>query len=480
MLYLTVFVASLVVVVSGQLRFGFLGHDDYMIPEGITKTLKYGILNDARYPLNTLGIDVELDVSSPKNRITVKPEKLRFLPGEHRFFNVDILVEDNRLELINSAVTCNSKITFQFTNGSRILQPSLQQPFKFALIDASNLVSFGFLGYSGQPITIGETNEIMFGNYGPSFPLGVEELQFNIEISSVGRQIHVYPNTLIFSPSSPNTQTITVLIERNNKNGIDTRVTFSATVLKVYDEGKVEKTLTNQPTITATVDDKSIDPFIIQTVRGEDSMGRSSYYDICYDFQSRMGERLEFLSDLILGFSAVCEFRDNYHIERIFVKTRQGTIVITRNKFISVNGESFSWSDLNEQIIGHDPLVIVQSDGEKITIKTTSGDRKLALDIVRVNDDITTSHLNIIIQQTTSGIDLDKFNGGIFGIAANNNYKFIRPVQGDDGTIVIVNNEVITSSLKTLKNSKKKCISLALDDLVDVRVVTVSSGMKLR
>lgn len=477
MLCVTVFVASLVVVVSGQLQFGFIGHNDYMVPEGVTKTLKYGILNNARYPFNTLSIDVLLDVSSPKNKLTVKPEKLRFLPGEHRFFNVDILVEDNGLDITDSTVTFNAKVTSQHTNGSRILQPSLQEPFIFALIDASNLVSFGFLGYSGQPINLGQETDVIFGNYGPYFPHDVKEIQANLEVTSIGRKIQVFPNTLIFSRTSPSTQTVSIVVEKSNQRGIDTRVTFSTTIMKIGNDGRVEKTLSNQPSISASVNDKSVDAFIVQTVRGEDGLGRSTFYDICYNFQSRMGERLEFLSDLILGFSAVCEFRDNHHIERIFIKTRLGTIIITFNKIILVNGESFSWSDLNEQRIGYDPLVIVHSNGEKISIKVTSGERKLALNIVKI-DDITASHLNLIIQKTSSfGTELDKFNGGIFGLAANNNYKFIRPVQGDDGIIVVVNNEVVTSGLKELKSSSSKCISLALDDLVDVRVVTISSGI---
>ncbi|CAD5121538.1 unnamed protein product [Dimorphilus gyrociliatus] len=470
MLYLTVFVASLVMMACGHVQLGFIGHIDEAIPEGVTKTMKFGFLNNVRFPEDTLGIDVALSFTSPKSIISAKPEKIRFLPGEHRYFNIDVLAEDNGI-IQDSIVGCTFSIFFRFTNGSRAVQPFEQEPINFSLIDSSKLVSFGFLGYSGQPLTVGQKTDFLFGNYG-SFPTGVSEVMVKIEVTSLGRHIKITPETLTFTRSSSSTQTLTIVVEKCYEKEIDKRVAFSSSIRITDNQGNTETTLSTQPTIFASIHDTSQDPFIMQTVRGEDENGRSSYENICYEFKSEMGERLEFLNDLLLGFSAVCEFRDSYHIERIFVKTRLGTIVISVRNIILTSGMISTWEDLIEQKLGLDPFVVIQTYGDRVSIKAKSGERKLVVDIERINDSVVKSHLNLIIQQTSKGNELDKFNGGIFGIAANNNYKFLRPVQGDEGTIVIVNDQVVSATLKKYNKSESKCFSLSLDDIVDIRVVS--------
>lgn len=212
------------------------------------------------------------------------------------------------------------------------------------------------------------------------------------------------------------------------------------------------------------------DPHFFQLVRGTDESGKTVRENICYDLIGAADDIYELLTDSILKSSVSCKLRDDYYMGQIRIETPTN-VFLADTEYVSIKGKfRRSWNDIQKFEEGMNPLFSVESMENTVVVAYKEGGRKMAVRIEReVQAERGKNYLNLFIEETTesAGVIFDKNHGGLFGVAANNEYHFTRPVQ-ENGNMaeVLINNRKVEAYYQTSSTAKAKCYLLNLEDVI--------------
>ncbi|CAD5121192.1 DgyrCDS9727 [Dimorphilus gyrociliatus] len=206
---------------------------------------------------------------------------------------------------------------------------------------------------------------------------------------------------------------------------------------------------------------------IQQFVKGYNENGEEVHEKICYDIYGEHGDVFEFVTDSLLGVSAYFEIREEYHVGRIFIITRQGSIEINRDFITGPENFHQTWGQVKRIEVGTDFKLVIDLN-KKLLIKVEDEGRVLALVIIKEEKSFEKSHLNIAVEETTPNQKiLDEFQGGLLGSAANNVYHFNKSVQRgrESVTKVKINQRPVASKLQLI-NDNEECHLINIEDII--------------
>lgn len=154
----------------------------------------------------------------------------------------------------------------------------------------------------------------------------------------------------------------------------------------------------------------------------------------------------------------------------IRIKTPFDLFIATTDT-ISLEGHfTRSWNDIQKYEMGQNPLISVESIDGKVQVVYKENNRKIAIRVERVmQEERGKNYLNFFIEETSQKGDVvfDKYHGGLFGVAANNNYTFISPVQEEGGMAnVILNGRKVNAFRQNSPTTNVECYLLNIDDVV--------------
>lgn len=173
---------------------------------------------------------------------------------------------------------------------------------------------------------------------------------------------------------------------------------------------------------------------------------------------------------MFLDLTVLCELRDDYYIGQIRIKTPLG-VFMANTDTISIEGRfTRSWNDISRFERGTDPSLSVELLKEYAIVEMNGKGRRMAVRIDRVMQDKRgKNYLNFYIEETSKagGVIFDKNHGGLFGVVANNDYKFRKPVQSDERiSSVSVNGVPSTAFSQTSPVTNRKCFLMNLEDVI--------------
>lgn len=146
-------------------------------------------------------------------------------------------------------------------------------------------------------------------------------------------------------------------------------------------------------------------------------------------------------------------------------------VFIADTEYVSIKGKfQRSWNDIQKYEKGSDPLISVELMDNAVLVSYKEEGRKMAIRVERkIQQQRGKSYLNFFIEETreSAGVIFDKNHGGLFGVAANNQYNFTQPVQ-ENGNMaeVVINKKKVNAYYQASPTAKANCYLLNLEDVI--------------
>jgi len=295
-----------------------------------------------------------------------------------------------------------------------------------------------------------------------------------ITVSVAGNEVVVSP---LYFRIEDVKSTIDINIQVKDDNSCETRTL--AYLMECFDEetSDFSRSLVaidryNVPVLNTTPLKLCKDPRYHQTIMGQDEDGTDTQIQICYDVEGPPGDIIEFVGDSMLGLEILIQFGGNSAIEKVFVRSLQGTATISL-KYGLEQGSGFTvpWGKLGKLLFDIDsPVLSIEGLGDYFVITSQMEGRMFSIKVFRVHNGDRQESLSVVVDNVGNGRrNLDENHTGLLGYIGNKEFIVVSQSNKYGGTqTMVVSNRV----MKTFRKSENSCYSVNLEEVLYPRVLS--------